>query len=217
MIKKYPNDSIKEFYQCTEEIAEVLDKYYGRSEGPVEDMTHINTFVEEYVNGWGIDARCCSSKREEQQEKIEDLEEPWSKAINSMFDIDEEGRKVNGAHVSVTLPDGSETVPGALEDVTHYVVKHLEIKSNGQGGLTAQGKMDRPAEPFQLKYDSPYFGNDEVYTSDVYTSINLEQVLECMNEAMKATQDYHHCFVENLRYRETNNGSVHILEIITGS
>ena len=220
MIKKYPNDSVKEFYDCTEEIAEVLDKYFGRQHGPVNDMSDINTFVEEYVNGWGISARSYGAddvSRETQQSKQEDLEEPWSKAINSMYDLDDEGAVVDDTVVSVTLPDGGDEVPGALEDVTHYSVKHLSIKSNGQGGLTAQGKMDRPGEPFQLKYDSPYFGNDEVYMSDVYTSINLDQALECMNEAMKVTQDYHHCFVENLRYRETNNGSVHILEIITGS
>jgi hypothetical protein len=220
MITKYPNDSVKEFYDCTEEIAEVLDKYFGRQHGPVNDMSDINTFVEEYVNGWGISARSYGAddvSRETQQSKQEDLEEPWSKAINSMYDLDDEGAVVDDTVVSVTLPDGGDEVPGALEDVTHYTVKHLSIKSNGQGGLTAQGKMGRPAEPFQLKYDSPYFGNDEVYMSDVYTGINLDQVLKCMNEAMKVTQDYHHCFVENLRHRETNGGSVHILEIITGS
>ena len=76
-IKKYPNDSITEFYECAEEIALVLDKYFGRACGPVEDMSHINTFVEEYTNGWGIDARCCGSlgetEREEQQAKAENI------------------------------------------------------------------------------------------------------------------------------------------------
>ena len=45
-----------------------------------------------------------------------------------------------------------------------------------------------------------------------------------MNEAMKVTQDYQHCFVENLRYVETDwehdddvENGVHILEIIAGS
>ena len=219
MITKYPNDSVKEFYDCTEEIAEVLDKYFGRQHGPVSDMSDINTFVEEYVNGWGIIARSYGAddvSRETQQSKQEDLEEPWSKAINSMYDLDEDGNKVNDAHVSVTLPDGSEEVPGALEDVTHYVVKYLSIKNNGQGGLTAQGKMGRPEERFQLKYDSPFFGNGNTYLSEVYTGINLEFVLAEMNKAMKVTDDYHHCFVENLCYEDTVDG-VHILKILTGS
>ena len=220
MIKQYPNSNIKEFYDCTEEIASVLDKYFGRQHGPVNDMSDINTFVEEYVNGWGISARSYGAddvSRETQQSKQEDLEEPWSKAINSMYDLDDEGAVVDDTVVSVTLPDGSETVPGALEDVTHYVVKCLTVKSNGQGGLTANGKMDRPLDNFQLKYDSPYFGNDEVYMSGVLTTLDLEQVLVFINEAMKVTQDYHHCFVENLRYVETDENGVHILEIITGS
>jgi len=70
-IKKYPNDSITEFYECTEQIALVLDKHFGRQYGPVEDMSHINTFVEEYANGWGINSRCYGVKdfsRETQQE-----------------------------------------------------------------------------------------------------------------------------------------------------
>ena len=227
MIKKYPNDSVSDFYKCTEEIAEVLDKYFGREHGPVSDMSDINTFIEEYANGWGITARSYGAEdlsRETQQEKEAETAEPWSKAINSMYDLDDEGAIVDDTVVSVTLPDGSEEVPGALEDVTHYYAKCLTIKSNGQGGLTANGKMDRPEEEFQLVYDSPYFGNDKTYASRAFKSINLEQVLECMNEAMKVTQDYHHCFVENLRYRETYcQGSenqfpgCHILEIITGS
>ena len=226
MITKYPNDSVSDFYKCTEEIAEVLDKYFGREHGPVSDMSDINTFIEEYANGWGITARSYGAEdlsRETQQEKEAETAEPWSKAINSMFDLDDEGAIVDDTVVSVTLPDGSEEVPGSLEDVTHYSVKCLSIKSNGQGGLTADGKMGRPSESFQLKYDSPYFGNDEVYMSGVLKTVDLEQVLVFMNEAMKVTQDYHHCFVENLCYEDTVDESsegaprVHILKIITGS
>ena len=226
MIKKYPNDSVSDFYKCTEEIAEVLDKYFGREHGPVSDMSDINTFIEEYANGWGITARSYGAdevSRETQQEKEAETAEPWSKAINSMYDLDEDGNKVNGAHVSVTLPDGGETVPGALEDVTHSVVKCLSIKSNDQGGLTTSDDSVT-GDKFQLKYESPYFGNEEVYFSGVLKSVNLEQVLVFMNEAMKVTQDYHHCFVENLRYVETDwehdddiENGVHILEIIAGS
>ena len=186
-------------------------------------MTHINTFVEEYVNGWGIDARCCSDSREEQQEKLEELQEPWSKATNSMFSLDENCEPVNDDHVTVTLPDGGDEVQGALEDVTHYSVKCLSIKTNGKGGLTTSDDSVTGDE-FQLTYNSPYFGNDKTYASPAMKSITLEKVLECMNEAMKVTQDYHHCFVENLRYTETYcQGSenqfpgCHILEIITGS
>tara|TARA_Y100000310_G_C20614408_1_gene779833 strand:- start:369 stop:1049 length:681 start_codon:yes stop_codon:yes gene_type:complete len=226
MIKKFPNNSVKEFYDCTEEIAEVLDKYFGREHGPVNDMSDINTFVEEYANGWGISARSYGEdevSRENQQEKQEELQEPYSRAINSMFDLDDEGAIVDDTVLSVTLPDGSETTPGALEDVTHYSVKCLSIKSNDQGGLTTSDDSVTGDE-FQLVYNSPYFGNDKTYASPAMKSITLEKVLECMNEAMKVTQDYHHCFVENLRYTETYcQGSenqfpgCHILEIITGS
>ena len=219
MIKKYPNDSISDFYKCTEEIAEVLDKYFGWEHGPVSDMSDINTFIEEYANGWGITARSYGTdnlSRESQQEKEAETAEPWSKAINSMFDLDDDGNKVNGNHVSVTLPDGSKEVPGALEDVTPYVVKCLSIKSLPLlGGLTVSDDSVT-GDKFQLKYDSPYFGNDEVYMSGVLQSLNLEQVLVFMNEAMKVTDDYHHCFVENLVYSETVN-DIHILEIQTGS
>jgi hypothetical protein len=227
MIKKYPNDSVKEFYDCTEEIAAVLDKYFGRQHGPVNDMSDINTFVEEYVNGWGISARSYGTddvSRETQQSKQEDLEEPYSKAINSMFDLDSDGKVVNADVVSVTLPDGGDEVQGALEDVTRYEAKSLKIQSNGKGGLEPVRIRGHEGDEFQLVYDSPYFGNDKTYASRAFKSINLEQVLECMNEAMKVTQDYHHCFVENLCYRETYcQGSenqfpgCHILEIITGS
>ena len=51
MIKKYPNNNVSDFYKCTEEIANVLDSYFGREHGPVSDMSDINTFVEEYANG----------------------------------------------------------------------------------------------------------------------------------------------------------------------
>ena len=50
MIKKYPNDSVSDFYKCTEEIAEVLDKWFGREHGPVSDMSDINTFVPQGVS-----------------------------------------------------------------------------------------------------------------------------------------------------------------------
>ena len=227
MIKKHPNNSVREFYDCTEEIASVLDKYFGREHGPVNDMSDINTFVEEYVNGWGISARSYGDEdksRETQQEKLEEVKEPWSKAINSMYDLDDNCQPVGDDCVTVTLPDGGDEVPGALEDVTHYSVKCLSIKSiDALGGLTVSDDSVTGDE-FQLVYDSPYFGNDKTYASPAFKSINLEQVLECMNEAMKVTQDYHHCFVENLRYRETYcQGSenqfpgCHILEIITGS
>ena len=226
MIKKYPNDSIKEFYDCTEEIAEVLDKYFGQQHGPVNDMSDINTFVEEYVNGWGISARSYGANevsRETQQDKQEELQEPYSKAINSMFDLDDDGKVINDDVVSVTLPDWGSACTPSLEDVTCYSVKCLSIKSNGKGGLTVSDDSVTGDE-FQLVYNSPYFGNDKIYASGPLKSIDLEQVLVFMNEAMKVTQDYHHCFVENLRYRETcYQGSenqfpgCHILEIITGS
>ena len=226
MIKKYPNDSVKEFYDCAEEVAEVLDKYFGRQHGPVNDMSDINTFVEEYVNGWGISARSYGDddvSRETQQSKQEDLEEPYSKAINSMFDLDSDGKVINDDVVSVTLPDSEKDSGSDPADVTHYSVKCLSIKSNGQEGLTVSDDSVT-GNKFQLKYDSPYFGNDKVYMSGILQSLNLEQVLVFMNEAMKVTQDYHHCFVENLRYVETDwehdadvENGVHILEIITGS
>ena len=223
MIKKYPNDSVREFYDCAEEIAEVLDKYFGRQHGPVNDMSDINTFVEEYVNGWGISARSYGAdevSRETQQEKQEEAKEPYSKAINSMFDLDSDGKVVNDNVVSVTLPDG---IAGG-DSVSQYTSKNLAIQDNGLGGLEPVRIRGGTGDEFLIKYDSPYFGNDKVYTSCILTSVNLENVLEFMNEAMKVTQDYHHCFVENLRWRETYcQGSenqfpgCHILEIITGS
>ena len=218
-IKKYPNDSVSDFYKCTEEIAEVLDKYFGREHGPVSDMSDINTFIEEYANGWGITARSYGAEdlsRETQQEKEAETAEPWSKAINSMFDLDKDGKVVDDTVVSVTLPDGDQSnYSGEVEDVSHYLAKCLSIKSNGLGGLTVSDDSVT-GDKFQLKYDSPYFGNDEVYMSGHLKTVDLEQVLVFMNEAMKVTQDYHHCFVENLCYEDTVN-DVHILKIVTGS
>ena len=219
MIKKYPNDSIKEFYDCAEEVAEVLDKYFGRQHGPVNDMSDINTFVEEYVNGWGSSARSYGAdevSRETQQDKQEELQEPYSKAINSMFDLDGDGKIINDNRVTVTLPDEVDADSGDIERVCDYSTGCLSIKSNNSGGLTISADSVT-GDYFQLKYDSAYFGNGKVYISRILKAIDLEQVLECMNEAMKVTQDYHHCFVENLRYRETDESEVHILEIITGS
>ena len=217
MITKYPNDSVSDFYKCTEEIAEVLDKYFGREHGPVSDMSDINTFIEEYANGWGITARSYGAEdlsRETQQEKEAETAEPWSKAINSMYDIDDEGAIVDDTVVSVTLPDRKP--PGTPESMTRYTSKNLKIQSNGLGGLEPVRVRGHEGSKFQLKYESIYFGNDRVYMSGLLESINLEEVLVFMNEAMKVTEDYHHCFVENLCYRETVN-NIHILEIITGS
>ena len=219
MIKKYPNNNVSDFYKCTEEIANVLDSYFGREHGPVSDMSDINTFVEEYANGWGITARSYGAEdlsRESQQEKEAEIAEPWSKAINSMYDLDDDGHKVNGAHVSVTLPDGEGiTAESAKVTVTRYLERCLSIKSNDLGGLTVSDDSVT-GDKFQLKYHSPCFGNDEVYMSGLLQSVNLEQVLVFMNEAMKVTEDYHHCFVENLCYEETVN-DIHILEIQAGS
>jgi len=224
MITKYPNDNVSDFYKCTEEIATVLDTYFGREHGPVSDMSEINRLVEEYVHGWGITARCYGAdevSRETQQEKEAETEEPWSKAINSMYNLDLDGNPINENVVSVTLPDVAERT-GDIEDVTGYTVKNLKIKSNGLGGLepsrrimTHEGYIHE-GDKFQLKYDSPYFGNGKVYMSSILDSVNLEEVLVFMNEAMKVTGDYHHCFVENLTYGETVN-DIHILNIQTGS
>ena len=75
MINKHPNNSISDFYKCTEEIATVLDNYFGREYGPVSDMTEINRLVEEYVHGWGISARSYGDvDREDQQRIYDDLE-----------------------------------------------------------------------------------------------------------------------------------------------
>jgi len=219
MIKKYPNDSVSDFYKCTEEIAEVLDKYFGWEHGPVSDMSDINTFIEEYANGWGITARSYGTdnlSRESQQEKEAETTEPWSKAINSMYDLDDDGKVVDDTVVSVTLPDGGEETHGDLERRRRFTLKNLKIRSNGSGGLCPERFLGKDGEKFQLKYHSPGFGNDEIYMSGLLQSVNLEQVLVFMNEAMKVTQDYHHCFVENLCYRETVN-DIHILEIQTGS
>jgi hypothetical protein len=229
MITKYPNDNISDFYKCTEEIAEILDNYFGREHGPVSDMSEINRLVEEYVHGWGITARSYGAdevSRETQQEKKDEAEEPWSKAINSMYDLDDDGKVVDDTVVSVTLPDdGSKTHRFEVRDLdnkpvqsrSRYTTKNLKIRSYGHDGLELVGDLsDYEGEEFQLKYDSPYFGNDEVYMSGVLKIVDLEQVLVFMNEAMKVTQDYHHCFVENLCYEDTVDG-VHILKIITGS
>ncbi len=78
MTKKFPNNSVKDFYDCTEEIAQVFDKYFGRQYGPVQDMEHINKLVEEYVGGWGIDARTYGVEDREVQQKRAELEEESS-------------------------------------------------------------------------------------------------------------------------------------------
>lgn len=75
MSKRYPNNSVKEFYDCTEEIALVFDKYFGRQYGPVQDMEHINKLVEEYIGGWGIDARSYGAEDREVQQKRADQED----------------------------------------------------------------------------------------------------------------------------------------------
>ena len=49
------SQTIKNFYDCTEAIAKVLDEY---TEGDrIEDMTEINKFVEEFRDDWGPDAQ----------------------------------------------------------------------------------------------------------------------------------------------------------------
>ena len=76
MLKKLPNNSIKDFYDCAEDIALVFDQYFGREHGPVQDMEHINTLVEEYVHGWGISARAYGAEdREVQQKRAENERE----------------------------------------------------------------------------------------------------------------------------------------------
>jgi len=69
MNRKYPDNSIHKFYECTEEIANVLDSYYAREFGPVHDMEEINNFVSDYALGWGVTARNYGTAERELQKK----------------------------------------------------------------------------------------------------------------------------------------------------
>jgi hypothetical protein len=75
MNRRYPDNSIHKFYECTEEIANILDSYFAREFGPVNDMEEINNFVSGYALGWGVIARNSGTTERELQNKArENLE-----------------------------------------------------------------------------------------------------------------------------------------------
>lgn len=65
-----------------------------------------------------------------------------------------------------------------------------------------------------------YFGGGKDYCSKVLTNPTWTDLLDCMEEQIKTTKDYHHVFLEGVtksRGKKRYAGSVPEYEFITGS
>ena len=64
-----------------------------------------------------------------------------------------------------------------------------------------------------------YFGGGQNYRSKVLNNPTWADLLDCMNEQIFTTKDYHHVFLEGVRKRPRNSRkqAINEYEFITGS
>ena len=216
MITKYPNDSVTDFYKCTEEIATILDTYFGREHGPVSDMSDINTFVEEYVNGWGITARSYGAddlSRETQQEfsEVEETEDTMH-VRDSMYHIDEEGKPVGRELIFISFPEDDGSVD--LVEVRNELRMAID-KKDGNAYPCTEDVLD--TNLFQIQYDGGWAGNGKFFKSLEFQTLTKEGIIEVANNAIEYTENYHHIFLESLIYKGISEEGNIRLELSFGS
>ena len=215
MITKYPNDSVTDFYKCTEEIATVLDGYFGREHGPVSDMSDINTFVEEYVNGWGITARSYGAddvSRESQQTLTESIQDATMHVRDSMYHINDEGEPVGRELIFISFPEDD----GGFDLIE--VRDELRMAIDEKDGVAypcTENVLNTTL--FQIQYDGGWAGNGKFFKSLKFQILTKEGILDVANNAIEYTENYHHIFLESLIYKGISDEGNIKLELCFGS
>ena len=215
MITKYPNDSVTDFYKCTEEIATILDNYFGREHGPVSDMSDINTFVEEYVNGWGITARSYGAEdlsRDAQQTLTERIQDAVTHVRDSMYHIDDEGKPKDRDLIFISFPEDDGGFD--LVEVRNELRMAIDRKDGEAYPCT---RSYRDTNLFQIQYDGGWQGNGKFFKSLEFQTLTKDGILDVANNAIEYTENYHHIFLESLIYKGISDEGNIKLELCFGS
>lgn len=191
--------SINQAATCTERIARVIEDTYGDLE---QNLDEISNFVERYVRDI----------------KAEETLKSKDHAVDSMYDLTPKTHKPKGKHlIHVTLPIG----PIGADDYLHRAYKMHKIdymcfRTTKKGKVVPTNYLDQRKNKFIIRYDNPYFGNGRTYESDVLLGATKQEIMEFANRAIHAIEDYHHIFIEGLRFEE-RRGDVLVFDLVTGS
>lgn len=192
--------SISNFYTCTERIARVLEDHF--KDITVQDMEPINNFVEKYIG----------HVKQEVEIKQKDH------AVDSMYDLSpKKFLKVNADRIHFMLPVG----PVGADDYLHREFKmhkkdYICFRTTKAGKIVHTNPLDQRRQPFVIQYHHAYFGNDKTYKSHRLLGASKQEIMDIANEAIHVTENYHHVFVEAIRFEETRDG-VHYFSLVTGS
>ena len=137
----------------------------------------------------------------------------YSHVRDSMYEIDDHGKKYNEEYMTISLPTATENFldDATLPETTNYQAEILYLRHDDTGGIYPCIREATNKLGFRIVYDGQWAGNGEEYQSKRMLSITKPELLVIADEAMVYTDNEHHCFLEHLTYQKTDsNGIVHL-------